>query len=154
MSPLPLLGSGFQRLMSLFSGFPNCPRPQLPASHFSRLGLSTDSVNNKSKSESKLCYDQRSVCLSWYQAPSWAKDQIFVTVRQLRVYWGGVSSLTSGRVCSLQLLLVLVSAVPHIYIPRNRVAQLYSQALGSFSSLVTSRRAASPLYVAPAWTLQ
>jgi hypothetical protein len=40
-----------------FSGFPNCPRPQVPASHFSQLLLSTDSVV-KFKSNSKLCYDQ------------------------------------------------------------------------------------------------
>jgi hypothetical protein len=57
-------------------------------------------------SESKLCYDLRSDCLgvkplcqsqsyvttdgesaslSWCQAPSGAQDQIFLTVRQLRV---------------------------------------------------------------------
>jgi hypothetical protein len=91
--------------------------------------------------------------------PSGAYGQIFVTVRQLRVCWCGAPSLTRGRVCSLQLLLVLASAVilgsksrgthghilpsqiweihqpgskgPSIYNSRNRVAQLYPQALGS-----------------------
>jgi hypothetical protein len=43
--------------------------------------------------------------------PSGAYDQIFITVRQLRVYWCGALSLTRGRTCRLQLLLVLASAV-------------------------------------------
>jgi hypothetical protein len=43
--------------------------------------------------------------------PSGAYDQIFVTVRQLRVCWCGAISLTRGRVCRLQLLLALASAV-------------------------------------------
>jgi hypothetical protein len=42
---------------SPFSGFPNSPRPQLPASHFSQVQLSTDSI----KLKSKLCYDRRLV---------------------------------------------------------------------------------------------
>jgi hypothetical protein len=43
--------------------------------------------------------------------PSGAYDQIFVTVRQLRVSWYGTLSPKRGRVCRLQLLLVLASAV-------------------------------------------
>jgi hypothetical protein len=43
--------------------------------------------------------------------PSGACDQIFITVTQLRVCWCGVLSLTRERVCHLQLLLVLASAV-------------------------------------------
>jgi hypothetical protein len=43
--------------------------------------------------------------------PSGAYDQIFITVRQLQVCWRGALSLTSGRVCRLQLLLVLASTV-------------------------------------------
>jgi hypothetical protein len=45
------------------------------------------------KSKSKLCYDRRSVgqsCL-WIKHPSGAYDQIFITVRQLRVCWCGAS---------------------------------------------------------------
>jgi hypothetical protein len=42
--------------------------------------------------------------------PSGAYDQIFITVTQLRVCWCGALSLTRGRVCSLQLLLVLASS--------------------------------------------
>jgi hypothetical protein len=43
--------------------------------------------------------------------PSGAYDQIFITVRQLRVCWCGALSLTRGLVCRLQLLLALASAV-------------------------------------------
>jgi hypothetical protein len=39
---------------SPYSVFPNCPRPQLPASQFSQKQLSTDSINH---SKSKLLYD-------------------------------------------------------------------------------------------------
>jgi hypothetical protein len=38
-------------------------------------------------------------------------DQIFIIVWQLRVCWFGAASLTWGRVCRLQLLLGLASAV-------------------------------------------
>jgi hypothetical protein len=42
---------------------------------------------------------------------SGAYDHIFITVWQLRVCWRGPFSLTRGRVCRLQLLLALASAV-------------------------------------------
>jgi hypothetical protein len=61
--------------------------------------------------KSKLRYDRRSVGQSWRQACSWGEDQIFITVRQLWVCWCGTPSLTRGRVCRLQLLLALASAV-------------------------------------------
>jgi hypothetical protein len=107
--------------------------------------------------KSKLSYDRRSVGQSI--SVSGAQDQIFVTVRELRVCWCGALSLTRGRVCPLQLLLALARAVifgseshgihDHILLsqildspnlegqatvfisPRNRVTQLYPQALGS-----------------------
>jgi hypothetical protein len=50
------------------------------------------------------------VCLG-IKHPSGAYDQIFITLRQLRVSWCGALSLTRRRVCRIQLLLVLASAV-------------------------------------------
>jgi hypothetical protein len=52
----------------------------------------------------------RPVCLGVKQ-PSKAYDQIFITVRQLRVCWCGALSLTRERVCRLKLLQGLASAV-------------------------------------------
>jgi hypothetical protein len=43
--------------------------------------------------------------------PSEAYDQIFITVRQLRVCWCRALSLVIGRVCHLQFLLALSRAV-------------------------------------------
>jgi hypothetical protein len=46
----------------------------------------------------------RPVCLG-IKHPSGAYDRIFITVRQLRICWCGVLSLTRGRVCRLPLAL-------------------------------------------------
>jgi hypothetical protein len=43
--------------------------------------------------------------------PFGANDQIFISVRQLRVSWCEALSLTRGRVCRLQLLLAFASTV-------------------------------------------
>jgi hypothetical protein len=50
------------------------------------------------------------VCLG-IKHPSGAYDQIFITAWQLRICSCGALSLTRGRVCRLQLLLVLTSAL-------------------------------------------
>jgi hypothetical protein len=52
----------------------------------------------------------RPVCLGT-KHPFGAYNQMLIIVWQLRVFWFGVPSLTRGRVCRLQLLLVLASAV-------------------------------------------
>jgi hypothetical protein len=52
-----------------------------------------------SQSQSYITTDGQSASLSG------SYDQIFITVRQLRVCWYGAPSLTRGRVCRLQSLL-------------------------------------------------
>jgi hypothetical protein len=52
----------------------------------------------------------RPVCLC-VKHPFGAQDQIFITVTRMQVCLRGASSLTRGRGCRLQLLLVLASAV-------------------------------------------
>jgi hypothetical protein len=52
----------------------------------------------------------RPVCL-WITHPSGAYDRISITVRQLQVCWRGAFFLGRGRVCRLQMLLALASAV-------------------------------------------
>jgi hypothetical protein len=54
---------------------------------------------------------RQSASLSWFQAPSGAQDQIFITVRQFRVCRCGGSFSERGLVYRLQLPLTLASAV-------------------------------------------
>jgi hypothetical protein len=89
-------GSQFswQQLTPLLSG-------SYPAGLASRH--STDS-NEKSKVKVKVMLRptvSRPICLG-IKHPSGAYDQIFITVRQLRVSWYGEPALTRGRACLLQ----------------------------------------------------
>jgi hypothetical protein len=77
-----------------------------------RLHTGYNSLSNLSLSPSLILRPpvSRPVCLG-IKHPFGAYDQILITVRQLRVCWCGAFSLTRGRVCRLQLLLILASAV-------------------------------------------
>jgi hypothetical protein len=73
--------------------------------------LSLISITPWIQNQSYVTTDGQSACLSWSKAPIGGYNQIFITVKQLRVSWCGTFSLTRGRVCRLQLLLALASAV-------------------------------------------
>jgi hypothetical protein len=67
--------------------------------------------------------------------PSGAQDKIFITVRLLRICLYGTPSLTGGRVCPLQLLLVLV-----------RVITLGSESRGTHEPPLTWRARSPDVY--------
>jgi hypothetical protein len=91
------------------SGFPNSPRPQQPASHFSQLQLSTDSTQVKFK----FMLDRRSVgqCVLVSSTHLGPKTRFLLLSDSCGFVDVGVHSLTSGRVCRLQFLPGLASAV-------------------------------------------
>jgi hypothetical protein len=80
------------------TGFPFCPLLRLAGwgDHLTEV-----KVKVKVKSRSMV---NRPACLG-VKHPSGAEDQIFITVRQLRVCCCGAPSVKRGRVCRLQLLL-------------------------------------------------
>jgi hypothetical protein len=63
------------------------------------------------ESESYVTTDGQPASLSWNKAPIWGLRPDLLYFWQLRVCWFGAPSLTRGRVCRLQFLLVLASAV-------------------------------------------
>jgi hypothetical protein len=95
------------------SRFPNCPRPQLPASSSksSQQLNPSSSLTNFGKVEIKVKVRLRptqSACLG-VRHPSAAHDQIYITARQLWDCWCGAPSLTRGQVWCLELLLSITS---------------------------------------------
>jgi hypothetical protein len=98
------------------SGFPNCPRPQLPASNSnSSQWLNPSSSLTASESQSQSYFttgDLMPVRLSWWQAPWDSQHSKFIFHLNTCGYSPYVtSSLMREWDCCLQLLLVLTSAV-------------------------------------------
>jgi hypothetical protein len=75
----------------------------------------------------------RPVCLE-IKHPFGAYDQIFITARHLRACWCGALSLTRGRVCHLQLLLVLARAVSFGYESRGTCDHILLPQIQDFAS--------------------
>jgi hypothetical protein len=76
---------------SPYSGFPKCPRPQLPVSNSNSsqwLDLSS-SLTNSRQSPSYFTTDGQSASLSWYRAPAWGPrpDYYCQTVAVWRPLW-------------------------------------------------------------------
>jgi hypothetical protein len=66
---------------------------------------------SQSHSQSYIATDGQSITKSLCRAPSGARDQIFITLWQLRSYFCGLPFLTRGRVCFLYMQLALASVV-------------------------------------------
>jgi hypothetical protein len=131
---MPLLGSGFQRrpFPSLWVPEISCasaisfyqqrltgPTPQSFSNSLTHLPTASSLTNStdwlgrsRSQSQSYATTDGQSVSLSWCQALIWGtQDNIFTTVRQLRICWCGAPSLTRGQAGRLILLLVLAGTI-------------------------------------------
>jgi hypothetical protein len=105
---------------SLFTGFPNCPRSQLPAltSHncifLLTAWLQTISrlTGNQRQSQSYITTDGQSVLVSGTHL--WPATNFLllslIIFRQLRICWCGAPSVTRSRICSFEFLLGIASA--------------------------------------------
>jgi hypothetical protein len=122
-SLLPLLGSGFQRRTFFFMWVPELS----PASAASfnrndsqRQNPSSSVTDCNPKSESKLCYDLRSVGQSvLVTRPHLGPKTRFLLLSDIYGFVDvGRPSLTRGWICRIQFLLALVSEV--IFGPKSR----------------------------------
>jgi hypothetical protein len=118
-SSLPLLGSSIQRRTFSFLWVPEVSPAS--ATSFSKQQLTTTGPQQSSYWLS----DGQSANLSWCLATSGAQDQIFVTVRQLRVCSCGAPTLTRGRACRLQTQLVLANAIIFTAVKISSTYHLY-----------------------------
>jgi hypothetical protein len=93
---------------AIFSASLTEPNSRLTA----HLELRNSTDDSEFESESYVTTDGQSASLSWHKAAIWGlRPDSFITVWHLRVCWCAPLSLTRRRVCRLQLLLVLASAV-------------------------------------------
>jgi hypothetical protein len=76
------LVAAFNGGRSRSSGFPNCPRPQLPASHFSQLHLSKHSANRGQSQSYFTTGGLPPISSSWCQAP-WDPGPVFFSSEHL-----------------------------------------------------------------------
>jgi hypothetical protein len=51
------------------------------------ITITTNYNSSESESESYVTTDVQSASLSWYKAPIWAYDQIFIAVRNTEYVW-------------------------------------------------------------------
>jgi hypothetical protein len=124
----------------------------LPTDSFSRrLPYRIDSVKSEPESECYVTTDSQSASLSLNKTPIWGYDQICITLRQLRVYWCGALSLPRGRVCRLQLLLVLASALILRFDSRWILDHTLLNWRLPFKSPLTTHRAAVEVFDPASW---
>jgi hypothetical protein len=121
--PTSIVHKSPQHLLSIFQRDVFTSRSPLTASNSgdssaSRLIFTASHAElnwtlNLEERVSYITTDGQSASLSWNKAPSGAFDQIFITVRQLRVCWCRAPTLTRGRVC---LLLCTIYSIFTFYV--------------------------------------
>jgi hypothetical protein len=98
--------------------------------------------------ESYIMTDGQSASLSWNKSPIWGLRPDFYYC-QLRVCWCGAHFLTRGRVCYLQLLLALASAVILGSKVRGTRGHIVLDSSLPFSSPPTTRMATVEVRIRP-----